>query len=182
MRTLLPLLVLVLLGGTLSTPAEAADVLVVDPATATAFIDSAGPAAQRGKADYGVPASVTVAQSILESGWGRSAVNNNYFGIKCGSSGPGPIALGCADFITLECCPVHEVLASFRTYASMEDSFRDHGLFLASRARYAKAFAYPDDPNQFIREVHAAGYATDPGYSDKVIGLMQKYGLYRFDG
>ncbi|WP_051767747.1 glucosaminidase domain-containing protein [Amycolatopsis vancoresmycina] len=148
----------------------------------TDFIAVAGPAAQPGQAEFGVPASVTVAQAILESNWGRSAPGNNYFGIKCGSGGHGPIAIGCQDLPTQECDPgCHTVIASFRVYASMTDSFRDHGLFLRSNHRYDPAFDYPDNPDQFIREVAKAGYATDPNYAGKVIGLMGTYDLYRFN-
>uniref|UniRef100_UPI001ABEF500 glucosaminidase domain-containing protein n=1 Tax=Amycolatopsis kentuckyensis TaxID=218823 RepID=UPI001ABEF500 len=149
-------------------------------ASAEDFINAAGPAAQRGQADYGVPASVTVAQAIQESNWGQAAPGNNHFGIKC-FNGPGPIANGCQDLPTHECCPDHVVIASFRTYASIEDSFRDHGLFLRENSRYANAFNYTNNPDQFIREVHKAGYATDPNYANSIINLMSTYDLYRFN-
>ncbi|MEU0538116.1 glucosaminidase domain-containing protein, partial [Amycolatopsis tolypomycina] len=157
--------------------------VVPEAASASAaddFVNAAGPAAQRGQADYGVPASVTVAQAIQESNWGQAAPGNNYFGIKC-SPGPGPIGTGCQNLETQECCPLHTVIASFRTYASMEDSFRDHGLFLRQNSIYANAFNYTGDPDQFIREVHRAGYATDPNYANSIINLMVTYDLYRFN-
>lgn len=154
----------------------------VPMSTQSDFVGRAGPAAQRGELDYGVPASVTVAQAIIESAWGQAAPNNNHFGIKCGSGGPGPIANGCADLPTVECCPNHTVIASFRTYATMEDSFRDHGLFLRTNSRYNPAFAYTNNPDQFIREVAKAGYATDPDYANKIISLMSQYNLYQYNG
>ncbi|GHF94113.1 MULTISPECIES: glucosaminidase domain-containing protein [Amycolatopsis] len=151
-------------------------------ATTPDFVAVAGPAAQPSQAEFGVPASVTVAQAILESASGEAAPGNNYFGIKCGSSGQGPIATGCQTLPTTECDPdCHTVYASFRVYASMADSFRDHGLFLRSNSRYSKAFDFTGDPDQFVREVAKAGYATDPNYATKVIGLMGTYDLYRFN-
>ena len=64
----------------------------------------------------------------------------------------------------------------------MEKSFLDHGRLLDYADRYNAAFEYPNDPDRFIREVHKAGYATDPNYSKSVIALMQRYNLYRYDG
>lgn len=150
------------------------------------FIAAAVPGAQRGWREYGVPASVTIAQAILESGWGRSALSatdRNYFGIKC-FGGPGPIASGCHTYQTFECdkagtCFTTE--ASFRTYATVADSFRDHGRFLRDNSRYRGAFAYGRDPDMFLRKVWEAGYATDPQYVSKVKGLMASYNLYRYD-
>jgi hypothetical protein len=147
------------------------------------FINAAGPAAQPSQTDYGVPASVTVAQAVLESNWGNAAPNNNYFGIKCAGGDHGPIANGCANLPTTECdsSGCHTVMGSFRTYASMTDSFRDHGLFLKTNNRYSNAFHYTSNPDQFVREVAAAGYATDPSYASKVISIMQANNLYRFN-
>ncbi|QUQ63252.1 glucosaminidase domain-containing protein [Kutzneria sp. CA-103260] len=146
------------------------------------FINAAGPAAQRSQTDYGVPASVTVAQAIVESAWGSAAPNNNYFGIKCSGGDHGPIANGCADLPTTECTPdCHTVIASFRTYASMTDSFRDHGLFLRTNSRYNNAFSYTNNADQFVQEIAAAGYATDPNYASTVISIMQSNNLYRFN-
>lgn len=150
------------------------------------FIETAGQAAQPSQFEYGVPASVTVAQAILESGWGESklaAGSLNYFGMKCHDRDPGPIAVDCVKLATKECdkngCwPTH---AYFRAYESMADSYRDHGSYLRDNPRYAAAFGYTNDADQFIREVHKAGYATDPKYSDKIIALMKDHDLYRFN-
>ena len=92
---------------------------------------------------YGVPASVTIAQAILESGWGGSELAtraNNYFGIKCAAVAS-PHQIGCIDKATWEHLNGNDVTvtASFRRYASMRDSFLDHGLFL-TKPRYAAAF------------------------------------------
>jgi flagellum-specific peptidoglycan hydrolase FlgJ len=72
-------------------------------------------------------------------------------------------------------------VATFRTYGSAVDSFRDHGMSIKSLSRYAAAFNYTNNPNQFIAEVHKGGYATDPLYTTKLVALMTKYSLYQYD-
>jgi flagellar protein FlgJ len=132
-----------------------------------------------------VPVSVTIAQAINESGWGDSALTtegNAYFGIKCFGT-PGPIAEGCRPYRTHECQDddCFATTATFRVYRSSLRSFNDHGRFLVVNPRYRPAFAHTGSPNRFARAIHRAGYATDPGYSDKLIALMRQYDLYRFD-
>lgn len=105
------------------------------------FIAACVPGAQASQRRYGVPASATIAQAILESAWGRSDLAtkaNNYFSIKCGVT-PSPHQIGCVDKATWEHVDGADitVTASFRRYASMADSFLDHGLFL-TRPRYAR--------------------------------------------
>ncbi|WUJ12314.1 sporangiospore maturation cell wall hydrolase GsmA [Actinoplanes sp. NBC_00393] len=151
------------------------------------FIKAAAPGAQHGWRQYGVPPSVTIAQAILESGWGRSslsATDRNYFGIKCQSGYYGPHATGCHVYKTNECDKAGKCFATsdaFRTYASMASSFRDHGHFLRNNKRYTPAFAYTKDADKFIYQVWKAGYATDPKYVSKVTGIMKTYDLYRFN-
>ncbi|KDN19777.1 glucosaminidase domain-containing protein, partial [Amycolatopsis rifamycinica] len=150
------------------------------------YVAAAGPAAQRVRDDFDIPASVTVAQSILESNWGRSSLSvndRNFFGFKCTSpTNPGPFAKGCAPYPTTECVPppCHTVNAYFRSYDSMENSFRDYGRLLTTSSTYQSALPYRHDPDAFIREV-GRHYATDPDYVNKVISLMNTYNLYRFD-
>ena len=151
------------------------------------FLAAAVPGAQRGWREYGVPASVTIAQAILESGWGRSGLSvsdKNYFGIKCQGTSYGKLATGCHVYKTQECDKAGQCFTttgSFRIYASMANSFRDHGNFLRVNSRYKPAFAYTKDPNKFIFEVRKAGYATDPNYYTKVTSLMTSYNLYQYD-
>jgi flagellum-specific peptidoglycan hydrolase FlgJ len=150
------------------------------------YIARAADAAKASKAKYGVPRAVTIAQSILESGWGRSGLTTkykNYFGIKC-SPLVSPYQTGCVAVKSYEYVKGKKKLyvSRFRTYSSMEKSFLDHGRLLDYADRYNAAFKYPNDPDRFIREVHKAGYATDPNYSKSVIALMQRYNLYRYDG
>ena len=69
----------------------------------------------------------------------------------------------------------------FRTYATAAASYRDHGRFLRENSRYRSAFSYTRSPDEFLRQVWQAGYATDPRYVSKVIGRMKSYDLYRYD-
>ena len=155
--------------------------------TPAQFIRASVPGAQQGWRAYGVPPSVTIAQAILESGWGRSAlsaVDSNYFGIKCQGGHYGPIADGCRVYRTRECSSAvycFDTTAPFRTYPSRAYSFRDHGRFLKVHSRYAGAFAYTRNPSRFIWKIWKAGYATDPDYYTKVTALMAAYDLYRYD-
>ena len=155
--------------------------------TPAQFIAAAVPGAQRGWREYGVPPSVTIAQAILESGWGRSSlasVDRNYFGIKCFNGKHGTLANGCHAYKTNECTKAGKCFAttaSFRTYAAMANSFRDHGKFLRVNGRYKPAFAYTRNANKFIWQVWKAGYATDPKYYTKITGIMAANQLYRYD-
>ncbi len=147
-----------------------------------AFIQLAGPAAQASQASTGVPASVTIAQAILESDWGRATIDgaNNYFGIKA-TNGPGPAGVVWAQTREFVGGVWTTVLAPFRAYNSMAESFVDHGRFLADNKRYAPAFEHKDDPREFARAIQQAGYATAPNYAQQLIALMDQYNLYRFD-
>ena len=167
--------------GTTTAPTSSATL------TTAQFIAAAVPGAQRGWREYGVPPSVTIAQAILESGWGRSglaAVDKNYFGIKCFNGVYGKLANGCHVYKTTECTKAGSCFATtatFRTYASMANSFRDHGNFLRVNSRYKPAFAYTKSSNKFIWAVWKAGYATDPNYYTKITGIMASNKLYQYD-
>ena len=161
---------------------------VTTPATTPAeFVKAAVPGAQQGWREYGVPPSVTIAQAILESGWGRSGLalnHRNYFGIKCQNGRYGTLANGCYTYRTNECTKAGNCFSTtgvFRTYASMGHSFRDHGNFLRVNSRYKPAFAHTKNANKFIWAVWKAGYATDPNYYTKVTGIMAAHKLYQYD-
>jgi flagellum-specific peptidoglycan hydrolase FlgJ len=147
------------------------------------FIGSIAEAAVESADRTGVPASVTIAQAILESYWGSSRLAreaNNYFGIKAQTK------LGSAGSVWFDVWEViggRNVMQSqaFRAYTNIAESFVDHGLFFVENGRYARAMAARDDARQFAREINRAGYATDPAYSSKLIGLMDRYDLYRYD-
>jgi flagellum-specific peptidoglycan hydrolase FlgJ len=149
------------------------------------FLAAAALSAQQSQRETRVPASVTIAQAILESGWGRSALavnDRNFFGMKCFSQGS--YANGCHVYATSECTPAgvcSPTTASFRAYATATDSFRDHGALLSTASRYAVAMQNVKNPNQFVIEIHKAGYATDPLYAQKLVNVMTTYNLYQYD-
>ena len=123
----------------------------------------------------GVPASITLAQGILESNAGQSVLatkGNNHFGIKCHNDWKGK-TMKMDDNAPKEC---------FRVYPNAEASFRDHSDFLRSRDRYKSLFELKQtDYKGWARGLKKAGSATDPGYADKLITLIEDYELYRFD-
>ncbi len=124
--------------------------------------------------NYGIPASITLAQGILESGSGNGRLSveaNNHFGIKCHEWTGAKIYHD--DDAKGEC---------FRKYKNSKYSFRDHSLFLKERKRYAKLFTLEkDDYKGWAKELRAAGYATDRRYPEKLISLIERYQLDRFD-
>jgi len=125
--------------------------------------------------NYGIPASIILAQGILESGAGRGdlALNaNNHFGIKCHEGWTGE-SVKHDDDSAQEC---------FRKYDNPSQSFKDHALFLTGRSRYAKLFGFSkDDYKAWARGLRAAGYATDPKYPDKLISYIERYNLDQYD-
>lgn len=147
------------------------------------FIGSIAEAAVQSADQTGVPASVTIAQAILESYWGSSRLArdaNNYFGIKAQTRSG---SAGSVSFDVWEVIGGRNVMQSqaFRAYKTIAESFVDHGLFFVQNGRYSAAMAVKDNARQFAREVNRAGYATDPSYASKLIGLMDRYDLYRYD-
>ena len=148
-----------------------------------AFILNAAEAARESQGKTGVPASVTIAQAILESYWGTSRLareNNNYFGIKARER---PGTAGVVWYNVWEVIDGANVVQAepFRAYKTAADSFVDHGWFFHNNGRYAGALAARGDPKQFAREINRAGYATDPAYAPKLIGLMDRFNLYAYD-
>ena len=123
---------------------------------------------------YKIPASITLAQGILESGSarGRLAVEaNNHFGIKCHDWTGDRIYHD--DDASQEC---------FRKYARAEESFEDHSAFLTGRSRYAGLFKLDeDDYRAWAKGLRAAGYATDRKYPEKLISLIERFQLYKYD-
>jgi flagellum-specific peptidoglycan hydrolase FlgJ len=124
---------------------------------------------------HGVPASVTLAQGILESGAGKGKLAlsaNNHFGIKCHKEWTGD-SVKHDDDAAQEC---------FRKYEHPQESYKDHSLFLTSRPRYSSLFKLDKgDYQAWAKGLKAAGYATDVKYPDKLIGLIERFELYKFD-
>jgi len=143
-----------------------------------AFFAMAVAPAQASQRQTGVPASVTLAQAILESGWGDSHMGDawNFFGIKAQAGEP---------FVTMRTREVEGgkdvfIDAKFRRFANMEDCFCAHGEFLRDNPRYAPAFA-TTDAEDFARAIHVAGYATDPHYADLLIQIIHENDLTQYD-
>ncbi len=157
------------------------------PEDRKAFIEAAGPLARKSSARTGVPASVTLAQAILESASGTlHAGANNYFGIKARTVDADDgifrwesTAVGCVHKPTYETEGKRLVrqIGQFRMYRGMQDSFYDHGRFLRENSRYAPAFKHSDDPAKFARAIAKAGYATDPSYANLLIKLIRNKAL-----
>lgn len=124
---------------------------------------------------YHIPASITLAQGLLESGAGKSTLarkSNNHFGIKCGGDWRGK-TVSHDDDARGEC---------FRAYKHPKDSYEDHSKFLASRPRYASLFKLEiTDYKGWARGLKKAGYATNPRYADQLIGIIELYELHKYD-
>jgi LysM repeat protein len=120
---------------------------------------------------HGVPASITLAQGILESGAGNSEMarrSNNHFGIKCHNDWVGDTVMYFDDGMN----------SCFRKYTKPEESFDDHSLFLVKGKRYAPLFLIDvTDYKGWAYGLKNAGYATDPTYADKLIRIIETYGL-----
>ena len=125
--------------------------------------------------DYKIPASITLAQGILESGAGTSRLavqGNNHFGIKCHNDWSGDTILVDDD----------ELQECFRKYEKVEDSYNDHSLFLKNRKRYQSLFELDVlDYAGWAHGLKAAGYATNPEYAPLLIGIIEKYNLAALD-
>jgi flagellar protein FlgJ len=150
------------------------------------FLGTVAAAARTSQRRYGVPASVVIAQAVLETGWGTSKLAHtarNYFGMTCGPNGGGPIATGCVVGSDRVCdrTGCRPSAASFRVYRTMADSFADHGRQLKTNQRYRSAYKARSRPATFVRRMALAGYATDPGYAQRIIAIINKYKLNRYN-
>ncbi|MCF8296466.1 MAG: glucosaminidase domain-containing protein [Saprospiraceae bacterium] len=125
--------------------------------------------------EFKIPASITLAQGLLESGNGNSKLAveaNNHFGIKCHMDWTGETFIQ-DDDTKNEC---------FRKYAKAEESFKDHSLFLSTRDRYSSLFELEiTDYKSWAEGLKKAGYATNPKYPQLLINLIERYELYKYD-
>lgn len=139
------------------------------------YIRKWAPLAVREMHKYKIPASITLAQGILESGSGKSQLaskSKNHFGIKCHTGWKGDRVYH-DDDARGEC---------FRKYQFVESSYEDHSKFLTQRRRYAFLFSYGSkNYKKWAKGLKKAGYATDPKYPRKLISLIENYELYKFD-
>jgi LysM repeat protein len=139
------------------------------------YIEQWKPVAQNNMKEYGIPASIILAQGILESGYGNSDLArhaNNHFGIKCHSTWTGAKYIKDDDKKN-EC---------FRSYDNAMDSYRDHALFLKNGKRYASLFELDQsDYKGWAHGLKNAGYATNPKYAEKLITVIEDNQLYNYD-
>lgn len=131
---------------------------------------------------YGIPASIKIAQAIVETNWGRSPLvihANNYFGIKCKENWQGPTYM----YVDDDRDQMGKLIPScFRQYEDIRSSFRDHSIFLTQRKYYSPLFHL--DKNDYIswaKGLKQCGYATDPKYAQKLIHLIEQYDLSKYD-
>ncbi len=129
----------------------------------------------------GIPASITIAQAALESGWGESGLaraGNNLFGIKADSRWRGEtLTLNTREFIKGQWVVVP---ALWRKYPSWQSSIDDHAAFLKQNPRYKACFLCTTAP-AFAHALAQAGYATDPDYANKLIALMNRHQMQSLD-
>ena len=139
------------------------------------YIEQFKDAAMRDMRDYNIPASIKLAQGILESSSGNSELtrrSNNHFGIKCHRGWEGDKTYHDDD----------EKGECFRVYQDPTNSYRDHSLFLTSRSRYSKLFEIKEgDYVKWAKGLSEAGYATDRRYPAKLIAIIEKYELHKYD-
>ena len=139
------------------------------------YIDTYKDLAIRHQKKYKIPASITLAQGLLESGAGRGTLarkSNNHFGIKCHNKWTGARVYH-DDDAKGEC---------FRKYKHPEDSYEDHSLFLTRNMRYAQLFELKStDYKGWARGLQRCGYATDKAYASKLIQIIELYDLYQYD-
>jgi flagellum-specific peptidoglycan hydrolase FlgJ len=178
----------------------------VERAEQYAFIASIAPAAKAAAVKFRVPASVSIAQAILESAWGQSHLSrqaNNYFGIKASTCGQDYLDLPTTEILTaaqltetLRQRPWVTVIAKmqlgadrfnvrlsdrFRKYASPAECFLARGEMISSEPRYAPAIADADDALVFAARLQQCGYSTDPQYAAKLARLMAEFRLAQYD-
>jgi len=143
--------------------------------SAEEYIETFAETAQLEMMGYGIPASITLAQGLLESGMGKGELamkTNNHFGIKCHKGWQGDYDFHDDD----------EKGECFRKYNHPMYSFRDHSIFLTTRSRYRFLFNLRHtDYKGWARGLKKAGYATDPRYPQKLIYLIDKYNLHKYD-
>ncbi len=142
-----------------------------------AFVDQMGAAVKVAAQDSGVPAELILSQAALESGWGRREIlredgstTHNVFGIKATPSWKGEVV----EVMTTEFenGTARKLVQPFRAYGSYAEAFGDYAKLIGQSRRYAEVLQAPN-PAEAARRIQEAGYATDPGYADKLVSIMQ---------
>lgn len=139
------------------------------------YVEEYADVAMKKMAEYGIPASITIAQGVFESACGRSRLateGNNHFGIKCHTEWTGDTILIDDD----------ELQECFRKYGSVAESYNDHSVFLTTRKRYSNLFDLDIlDYKAWARTLKEDGYATNPQYADRLISLIERFNIARLD-
>ena len=159
--------------------APSATTQVPETASQQAFISQVAPGAVAAQGRYGIPAAVTIAQAIEESGWGQSVLavrDHNLFGIK----GTGPAGADMQPTREYENGQWLTQTAAFKIYHNVAESIADHSQLLATGPSYQQAMADRHVPDAFAADLTGV-YATDPNYGTNLIALMKLYNLYRYD-
>jgi flagellum-specific peptidoglycan hydrolase FlgJ len=145
------------------------------------FIDAIAPAAKQSALTTKIPASFSVAEAALESGWGASMLAqqaHNLFGVKADSAWRGPTwTMQTREHLKGQWVMVPAV---WRKYSDWLGSITDHAQFLLTNPRYKPAFAHADGEG-FAAAVQACGYATDPDYASKIIAIIRAHKLALLD-
>jgi flagellar protein FlgJ len=145
--------------------------------SAAGFVEQHSAAAKAAEAATGIPATFMIAQSALETGWGKreivatdGAPSNNLFGIKAGAGWKGPVA----EVTTTEWIhgKAQKVMQRFRAYASTAESFADYARLMKDSPRYQRVVAAGSDARGFAQGLQRAGYATDPAYAQKLSRMI----------
>lgn len=162
-------------GGLYPLPEDTGEFVSFEIGSIPEYIQTFSEIAQLEMKVYGIPASITLAQGLLESGFGKGALalkTNNHFGIKCHTGWQGDYDFHDDD----------EKGECFRKYNHPMYSYRDHSLFLKNRSRYAALFDLRnDDYKKWAHGLKEAGYATDKRYPHKLISLIETHQLHKFD-
>ncbi|MEQ9464743.1 MAG: flagellar assembly peptidoglycan hydrolase FlgJ [Haliea sp.] len=159
-------------------PLAAAGGRPAKPAPPEDFVRELWPQALPAAAELGVDPAVLIAQAALETGWGQRALpaaagsSHNLFNIKAGRGWQGPTTT--VQTVEYDGAAARLERASFRVYGSTAESFADYVDLIRSAPRYQEALASAAEPEAYLRELQAAGYATDPAYADKILAILQR--------
>ncbi len=150
--------------------------------TAQFFIDSIAAAASASMRQSKIPASFTIAEGALESGWGSSVLYEkakNIFGVKVYPGWKGEIlTLPTREYINERWEMVEAKWCIYHTYL---ECILDHARFILTEPRYSGCFAHPYSGAEFAIEIQRAGYATDPDYAEKIGSIIRQHGLIKYD-
>lgn len=159
-------------------PLAAAARRVAPPTPPEDFVRELWPLAQPAAAELGVDPAVLIAQAALETGWGQRALpaaagsSHNLFNIKAGRSWQGPTTT--VQTVEYNGAAASLERAAFRVYDSPAHSFADYVDLIRGAPRYQEALASAGEPEAYLRELQAAGYATDPAYADKILAILRR--------